>query len=205
MLALFITFGVLLLLVSLAFLLYPSIRRSYLKHHYVKAYGRGVYSVANNLDFYLINRLILEAPDDSKIKVDHLLFGDKYIYVIKDYFLYGALEGKEVDHSFIFYSMNKKDNLKSYLDNLLVENDKRIEKLAMITGNKKTFFMNIVILNNDCDISRLQVENKNRFIIHRKDLKKVVETLEAKDIAPLEKTKLSYLVHDLAKLNLRDK
>ena len=205
MLILFITLGVLLLLVTILFLTYPSLKRRYFKRHYVKAYGRRVFSVANNLDFYLINRLVLEAPDDTKLKVDHLLFGDKYIYVIKDYYLYGAIEGKDIDNSFIFYSMNKKDNLKSYIDNLLNENDKRIEKLAMITGNKKTFFINIVILNNDCDISRLQVENKHRFIIHRKDLKIVVEQLEAKDIAPLEKNKLNYLVHDLAKLNLRDK
>lgn len=205
MLVLFIALGVLLLAAILTFLLYPSSKRRYLKKHYVKAYGRKVYSVANNHDYFLINRLVLEASDDSKIKVDHLLFGDKYIYVIKDYYLYGAIEGKEIDRSFIFYSMNKKDNLKSYINNLLTENDKRIENLAMLTGNRKSFFANIVVVNNDCDISRLEVENKSKFIIHLKDLKKVVMEMESKDIAPLEKIKLSYLVHDLAKLNLRDK
>ena len=73
-----------------------------LRKNLVKIYYKNVKKVAYYKDFYLINQLILNVDDNQQIHIDHLLFADKYIYVILDKFYPGKLSGKPEDESLLF-------------------------------------------------------------------------------------------------------
>ena len=124
MIALFISLAVLLVLVVLFLIFYPKLYRAKLKKDFVPIYGKKIYRYALHNDLYLINQLELKANDDQIIKVDHLLFANKYIYVISDYYLPGSIEAKENDSSFI-YKSSEKGSENVYIDNLLIKGDRK--------------------------------------------------------------------------------
>src|SRR5690554_5142026 len=42
-------------------------------------------------DYYLINKLEIQLVSNESLFIDHMLFGNKYIYVINDYLFKGVL------------------------------------------------------------------------------------------------------------------
>lgn len=107
MIALFISLAILLVLVILFLIFYPKFYKAKLKKDFVPIYGKKIYRYALHNDLYLINQLELKGNDDQIIKIDHLLFANKFIYVISDYYLPGLVLAKENDQSFIYKSSEK--------------------------------------------------------------------------------------------------
>ncbi|MCR5333251.1 MAG: NERD domain-containing protein [Bacilli bacterium] len=203
--ALFIALAIVFVVLLIFFILFPLIKKSVLKNRYISSYGRDIYHIANYYDYYLINRLLLKANDDSYIDIDHLLLANKYIFVIKDYYFEGSLLAKDNDNSWVYYFGNYKNPQKKLLNNLLKENDNRLKKLSMITGLDKSMLISVVLVNNDCDLKYQKEDSEEAYLIKRNELKKLIEQIEARDVSPLNVEQLSYAVHDIARLNERVK
>lgn len=52
-------------------------------------------------DYYLINKLEIQLVSNESLFIDHMLFGNKYIYVINDYLFKGVLTGNAQDSKWI--------------------------------------------------------------------------------------------------------
>ena len=65
-------------------------------------YYKKVYSIAFNEDYYLINKFFFKVDEGKMACIDHILFGNKYIYLITDLFYEGNLSGSYDDKSLIF-------------------------------------------------------------------------------------------------------
>ena len=204
MIALFISLAVLLVLVILFIIFYPKIHRAKLKKDFVSIYGKQIYRYALHNDLYLINQLELKSHDDQTLKIDHLLFGNKYIYIIKDYFLPGTIEAKENDASFIYTTLGKNPK-KYYIDNLLIKNGDLTRKVATNLGLHAHLFIPIALLNNDCDLGDFNPTIQNNYITHLKDITKLIDSLESRNVAPLNDEQLKYAVKDVNRLNERRK
>lgn len=202
MIFLFVALAILTFLSIIFFIVFPFAKKSFLKKNYVRSYGKEAYKIANFYDLYLINRLILKSNDDSRIHIDHLLFGNKFIFVIKDYYFDGQLKGKEVDQSWVYYFGKEKDPKKEYVKNPLLENKARVNKLSMLTGLNESFLISVILVNDSCDLSLTLNESDNQFVVKKSELKKLVEKVEARNVAPLNDEQLSYAAKDIAALNI---
>ena len=205
MIFLFIALAILTTLSILFFLLFPLIKRNSLRKNFINSYGRVVYGLANEKDFYLINRLLLKSNDGNNIDIDHLLLTNKYIFVIKDFYFEGALLGKDSDNTWVYYFGSVKEPSKKLVPNPLFENDRRLNKLSLITGLDKSFLISLILVNDDCDLSLLKKDDPNTYVVRLKELKPLIEKIESSNVAPLNDDQLKWAVQDIAKLNLRKK
>lgn len=204
MIFLFIALAILLVLVILFIIFFPKLSRAKLKKDFVSIYGKKIYRYALHNDLYLINELELKGNDDQKIYIDHLLFGTKYIYIISDYYLPGSIEAKENDNSFLYTSIEK-NSKKVYIDNLLIKNATLTKKLASNLGLKPSLFIPIALVDNNADFNGFQPTVKDNYIIHLANFNKLITTLEARNVAPLNDDQLKYTVKDVNRLNERRK
>lgn len=185
------------------FVLFPKIKRNKLRKNYLAIYGKTIYNIANVNDYYLINKLILEAQDDTKLCVDHLLLGNKYIYIIKDNYVEGGVTYKINDESWIEFYGNNKNPKRRYMNNMVLLNASRVKKFSVITGLSTSLIISINIFNNNSVIDEYESDDKTTYIVKQKNLKKLIASIEGRDVAPLDQKQLAYAVKDIAKINLR--
>lgn len=198
----FIALISLIVLLLLAWLFYRPIKKLVFKRKYKKIYYRKVYKVALYEDFYLINNFGIKADKDKVTTIDHLLFGNKWIYVIQDYYYSGEISGKIEDDSWIYNNGKHK----VYIQNLLKGNAALIRYLTTITQIKESMFISIVLVNDDLNFKIEGVNNLNdAYLTHRKDLPKIVKALEKRNVETFNEEELSQAVLDISRLNLNKK
>ena len=148
------------------------------KRHYKKTFKEHYYKTINNIvmynDFLLINEFPLSKKNGNKLLIDHIICGNKYIYVVLDYFYNGDIKGNASDESLVLY---RKGDKKEYVDNPLKISEKVIYKLSVITGIDISALKGIVLVNDSCI---LHVKNPSKMftIINKKEIKKYIKEQE---------------------------
>lgn len=178
---------------------FKPIKRHVFRRNFVRIYGRAVYKIALDYDFYLINEFGLVREENTIKTIDHILFGSKWIYVIKDCCYYGAISAKENDASWIHYISKKK---KRYIDNPLKTNAENLNQLAMITQIDRNMLISIVVINDDCHIEPFERTSKTNFFVPRSQLHKLVKALENQEVENINEAALDRAVKDIYRLNL---
>lgn len=200
----FITSTSILILSAIFFLIYPIIYRYNLKKNFIATYGKSIYKFVYKEDYYLINRLILSHADGTHIHVDHFLAGNKYVYVIKDKYFDGAVMGNYNDQTWIFATKKHKKVRKQKIDNPILLNRVRIHLLEQITHIDESMIISVILINDDAiiddSLKRKNFEG-NEFLIKRRELPKLVKTIEGREVADLNSFELKTIVHDIANLN----
>lgn len=204
MIALFISLAILLVLVILFLIFYPKLYKAKLKKDFVSIYGKKIYRYALHNDLYLINQLELKGNDDQIIKIDHLLFANKFIYVISDYYLLGLVLAKENDQSFI-YKSSEKDSQNVYIDNLLIKGKELVNRVAFNLGLNPSLFISIALVNDAADFDNFKSTSLDNFIVHLSSFNKFIDKIESRNVAPLNNDQLKYTVKDINRLNERRK
>lgn len=192
----------LLLAIGVLVLIWKLIVRYQLKHNLPNAYFRVINKVALYKDFYLINMLKLKIDSNQFITFDHVLFGNKYIYVISDAYFNGDLKGNLVDAKLTL--VEGKNRRGREIDNPLYTNRYRLEKLALATGIEIDMLINIVVVNDECDLTKMS-NNDFTFIINRCDFYRLIDAIESREVRLLNPTELHDIVQDIDRLNQRKK
>ena len=187
-----------LLLVGLLYLFYHrmTIKKKFREYDYKK-----VMSIAESKDYFLINNFLFRVGDNDVANVDHILFADKYIYIINDFYYEGDLGGKENDKSLILYKPNGQ---KFYTDNPLIFSNKIVTRLSLITGVDKSLMIGIILINDNCQVA-LENHSKQFYIIQRKRLKALIRAIESRDVGNINATQLEDCVHAISKMNRRNR
>lgn len=178
-------------------LLYKPIKNKLYEKNYSTYYGKKVYKTALYEDFYLINDFVFAYEENKGVKINHVLFGNKYIYLINDYYFNGSLSGQEKDGSLILVTKNGK---KAYVDNPLMANKVVAKRLSVIANFDKTMLISIALVNKECALE-IEHKEKNNYLIQADKLYKLVRAIESRDIAPIEPDQLQRAVKDMDKLN----
>ena len=195
-----IVVSVIALLVVLFILLFP-VRKYQIKKHYIKHYHRMIYKIATYNDYYLINNFTFEIDSVTKLTVHHLLFGDKYVYLIMDFYYDGDIVGKAFDKSLIFMS-NKGE--KQYIDNPILICKSYLTKLAMSTSMQPSIMIGIVLLNDNCH-SNIVSDSNQFYAISRNKLPQLIKAIESRPIGNLNEKSLEKLVQSIDKINKKNK
>lgn len=194
----FIVIICILAILLLTLILFPFIKRKYELHNFQKIYYKKINRIALDNDYLLINNLVLRDHNGVICRIDHILFAEKYIYVIKDRYYRGGISGKYEDNIWFFYG---KKGIKEEFENPMKINEKRIEKLANITHFDREYFVSIVMINNNTIVKNLKGMNtKTSFIIPASKLKKLVKSIESKQVAPIDQKGLEKAVLEIAEL-----
>jgi hypothetical protein len=180
-------------------LLIPLMKQSYYRHHLVKIFGKFIYHIALYSDYYLINNMSLRLDPDHTAHIDHILFGEKYIYVIKDKYYKGALSGKENDESWVFFPDDRRKS--RYIDNPLKVNRVRTEKLGLFTGLDEDLFISIIVVNNDCLLEKFESFSRRDYVVQVGKLNKLIEAIESRSVPKINEQQLEQAVQDIAQIN----
>lgn len=183
----------------IALVIFLLVRRYRIKKDFKYFYYKRIYRLAMDKDYYLINNFLFKIDDSHVARIDHILFADKYIYLMHDFYFAGDITGKEEDKSIIVIDTKGK---KVYNDNPLAINKKLMTKLSLITGINPSMLIGICIINDDCRCG-IAVNGKSHYIIQSKKLKQLVKAIESRDIAPINKEQLAGAVKAIDKLNRR--
>ena len=181
------------------FAIYFPLRNKKMKTDYKYFYYKRIYRLAMDKDYYLINNFLFRIDDAHVGRIDHILFGDKYIYIINDIYYDGDIDGKEDDPSIILINRNGKKN---YEDNPILNNRKIANKLSLITGINPTLMIGVSLINDNCHCS-IQNKSKSFYIIQSSNFRKLVKAIESRDIGVINKEQLASAVKAINKLNRR--
>lgn len=186
-------------LVIIFLLIYFPLKNKKNKKDFKYAYYKRIYKLAMDKDYYLINNFLFKIDDSHIARIDHILFADKYIYIVNDSYFNGDIAGKENDPSIILIN---KDGKKNYEDNPLLVNKKIVNKLCLITGINESLMIGVCMINDDCRCS-VETTSKSFYIIQNNNFKKLVKAIESRDIGEINKEQLASAVKAINKLNRR--
>ncbi len=173
------------------------IRRAYYKKHFAISYYKKIYKMAVLDDYYLINHFTYTVDEGSKTKIDHILFGEKFIYVVICKYFEGDISGNYNDKSLIFQSKNGKN---FYTPNPINEIKSITTNLSMISGINPDFLIGLVVVNDDCRVA-IQSNSKQFYVIQKKRIEALVHAIESRSFGKLNEKDLYDAVHIINKLN----
>ncbi|MDD4103753.1 MAG: hypothetical protein PHU89_01930 [Bacilli bacterium] len=177
------------------------LRHAYLKKKFRFHYYKKIYQVAFNQDYYLINDFLFRIDDSTVMGIDHILFGDRYIYIINDYYYEGDLLGNSEDKSLIF--VNKKGK-KLYTDNPFLASEKIVSRLSMLTGIDSSLMIGVIMVNNSCKCF-VKSDSKQFYIVQRKYFKMLIKNVESRPVGRINPVQLDSAVKAIYRLNRRKK
>jgi hypothetical protein len=188
---------------SLIVLLQPAIKDWFYQRQHMEIYHKTILRIAEDQDFQLINPVILKLDDSTFLKIDHLLFGDKYIYVIKDEYYNGSMLGKHKDQNWLFHHFDKKKGV--YVKNPFIVNARRIEKLSLLTQLNESLFVSIIVVNDEAMMDRVNRGDAVSYITSIKKLPRVIMAFEDRKVMKLNAEKVQLAVNSIHRLSEENK
>ncbi|MBE6124456.1 MAG: NERD domain-containing protein [Erysipelotrichaceae bacterium] len=167
-------FIVLLLIFTLVMLYYDSLIYFYYCLTRKKRIGRKLKKIAKDNDYILLNDLHLYFNETQYVKVDYLLFSNKYIYVISARTLHGDVDGKDIDEKWRLYRGSKL----FHIENPLKTNSTRMKIVSKLTEIDKENFINMVVISNTAIITSILTSNPNDYVVSEKNLRNTIKDIE---------------------------
>ena len=186
-------------LLAISLTVYFIIRHKRMKNDFKMFYYKRIYKLAMDKDYYLINNFLFKIDDSHVGRIDHILFAEKYIYIMNDFYFDGDITGKENDKSIILIDKMGK---KSYYDHPITLNKLMVSRLAMVTGMNPSLFIGICVINDNCQCG-VTTSSKNFYIIQSNNLRALIKAIESRDIAKINQKQLASAVKAIDKLNRR--
>jgi hypothetical protein len=172
--------------------------KSYYKKHFDFYYYKTIYDIALNNDYYLINNFYFKLDDDKTYaKINHILFADKYIYLITDVYFNGDVLGKVNDNSLICIKPSGK---KQYVNNPILVSKFLLSRLSMKLNQNPTLMVGIVVYNDNVKLE-LASDSKQFYIVKRKKLKSLIKAIESRNIGKIKQKELEKLVQLVNEIN----
>lgn len=189
-----------LLLLAFLFIFLPLSKRK-AKSNFVEYCHKEIYKIAFNEDYYLINDFYFRVEQSKVARINHILFGEKYIYVLTDQYYEGDLSGKDTDKSLILIDSR---NRKFYADNLYLSSKTLVNYLSTATGIDQSLFIGVVVVNNGCRLA-IESTSKQFYMIQRNRLKKLVKAIESREVGKINASQLDNAVKAIDRLNRKKK
>lgn len=133
-----------------------------------------LYKACKLNDYLIINEIILPVNATQYKKIDTIVFGNKYIYIIKEIDEIGEIKIGMEDPKWRLIS-NKKLKL---IGNPFIDNRKIIKNLSLIVSNlEEKNFKNIVIINSHSTFNSVETK-ENEFIVSENEAINLINKIE---------------------------
>ena len=191
--------GVLLIVAIIYFFIYPLIRKKYMYRNFKYVYYKKIAKITEYNDYLLVNNVNLRNNEDLIISnINHIMLGKKYIYIIKDRYYRGAINGNKEDD--IWYFFDEKNNKKE-ISNPMKRNEERIKNLCVLTKIDPKLCISIVLINDDCVIKDPKsLYSNNSFIISCKGLNKLIKSLEKRNVKQIDQLAAEQAMNEIYRI-----
>lgn len=182
---------------GLTFLLWwliPPFRRLYLRHDYKKLYYRHIYRMAKDYDYYLVNNISIDIGNGKSLNIDHIIGGDKYLYLVMDFYFEGAVKSQSGDQYAYFYP---KSGEKLEIPNPTAALSHVTERFSLSTSISTNSLIGIALFNNDCYLIDKGEKGDSIRKANLKELPKMIATYEKENIGSFRKQSLWKTIQDL--------
>ena len=186
--------------IALFLLVFIPFTRIYHKAKFNNYCYKLVYKVALYRDYYLVNNFIIKLDNEKTINIDHVLFGEKFIYIIMDHYYEGDLMGNASDPDLVLFSHK---GGKSYVENPYYSGNKLLARFSTATGIKTDLMIGVQIVNNSCRM-HINTTSKQLYVVKRKSFKKLVKMIESRDVGNINADALQKAVKIVNDLNERN-
>ena len=188
--------------IGLFFALYIPISHLYHKKAYKRYYYKLIYKIALYKDYYLVNNFVFRLDQKRNATVDHILFGDKFIYIIIGQYYEGDLMGSASDPDLVLISKNGQ---KTYVENPYHSYNILLSRFSTATGIPTNLMIGIQVVNNNCRMN-IATSSKQFYMVKRKDLKKLIKLIESRPVDAIQAENLQkavLIVNDLNRKNFK--
>ena len=170
-----IIFITLFIIGAIVFLLGPIIKVKCGLVFHKRLTAKTLYKYAKDYDVFLINNVSLPI-NDRAIEFDHVLFGEKFIYCIKDASYKVGIEGSAEDLK--WFSYNTKGEME-YVENPFQKNNANLSMLMkyMNLTSEDKFFYSIISVNDSCE-TKIEKCKDNEIVVSKENLYKVIKSKE---------------------------
>ena len=197
----FLLVSIIVLLILLFFLFFDQFRNKYERKYFKKRVHKKLYYLSEEEDYLLLNNVKIELGIDNQPSVfDHILFADKYIYLINDVYLEGAIAGNSNDTYIIL--RNGKSKQKK-MNNFLKAQNMKVELFChkfQIDREVDNYVFNVVCYNSSLIVTKsLRIKEYGEWFLPLKELIKTIRISEKDDIKTISKARVKDLFNSLKK------
>jgi hypothetical protein len=157
-----------------------------IKSHPNRVY-RALYEYADENDHLLLNNVDLFLPGDysEPTRFDHILFADKYIYIVTDFALKGGLYGNINDPNFFVKKLNGQAQQVHNPIPISENNIARFESLLDVNHEDK-MLVSVIVYNNSLVVPEaLRKMNRNCWFLSLKELIPTIRKAEKDNVTPI--------------------
>ena len=183
----FIVLCVFCALVFLGLFFYRPLKGWLIRRNVTKFYYHRVMREARIHDYYLVNDIRYKLGGSDYVYIDHVLGGDKYIYVITDVYYEGAITARNDDAHWVNYLKNGK---KIKINNPLMLSKVAVDRFSKASGINTSFLVGVVLVNDDCFVTPFENHRGEPVFVALSRLGKVISAYEKDDISPFVGTEL---------------
>lgn len=189
------------------FIVFFFLHKKYAAKWFKRKVWKKLYHLAEDQDYYLLNNVLIKTETD-KLHINHLLVGDKFVYVIASRYFEADISGD----SFLspsWHVVDRSNKPVREFSNPVIFNQQRTMELARFLGwnaTKTTMFISIVVINNGCKFNlNGDKTSSDCYFIHAKELKKLVRKLEkTPSLAPFDEGPLNKVVACIHRLSVEE-
>lgn len=188
-----------LLIVSL-FVLFNDFAKS---HRDRKKFAKRVYNVlkyyADEQDHLLLNDVNLYLGEEKRKPTifNHVLFADKYVYVITDFSYQGGIYGNIQDGTLF---VKDYDGKKLKVDNPIADNEGNVRKLENFLGIHHSDKMLVSVVVHDSNLivpKEIEKKEQNSWFLPIGELEKTLNLAEQDDVEPISHEQTERMVRTL--------
>ncbi len=161
-----------------------------------KIFHKKVMKIAEYGDYYLLNEIKVHPEDPSSPSIDHLLIGNKYFYLIYDYYFEGAVDAALNDD---YWTYHKMDGTKSKIINPLRKSFEISDYFSLANSLDSSYVLTIVLINDDCFINPIKNTNQKINLATLSKLEKIINNFESQPIGNFDGNALNIIVDHFVK------
>ena len=173
----------LLVLAIVFFITFPLLKRKIISKNYNVFCNKKLKAIASKNHYKYLTNLNLNFYSKEDVKIDHILFGKKYLYILTNYYFDGDIKGTVENNSWILEK--RSDKTCEYIDNISNQLSEKNRVFSEKISANPELIIPIAIVNNDCEIKVNGINNNNTFVVHYSSLKKLIKKIELRSIPDL--------------------
>lgn len=179
---------------GLAFwIIYPRVKHRLSQENYKRFDYDVIARLVKNNDYYLINSFAFETGS-TPLVIDHLIGGDKYLYVVIDYYIPGTLEvDPRLKYAMVYRKGNEKLEMLSPYEMVRAA----IERLSTLSGIPSEYIVGIALINDDAVVLGNAHPSADLYLSTPHQIGKIIRSYEKRDVKPFVSSQLWQAIQDL--------
>lgn len=174
-------------------------RNVYTKKHFDVTIYKKLYRTSVLNDYLLLNNYKLQVSEKTTLALNHVLITNKFIVLINDFYIKGAITGNYNDEQLIKYSKKGEEMIL----NPLTYNRNIMKRIALLNDLDNSFLKGIVVIADDSVIDVKDIPSQFYFCT-KKELPEIIKKIDSTDVKPFKAETVERFIAKLDSINIKE-